>query len=81
MDYHVGQIGHAGVTVEIGPTMARGVQDTDLGYAKYVIGTPPDQARIHQDRWTPLEELIADNEGDLFRVFMDALMRELDSRL
>lgn len=70
-----------GITITVGPTMAR----ADGGdYARFVIGLPPpdgEQARIHQDRWIPLETLIADMDDKLFSVFMKSLNKELDKAL
>ncbi len=78
-----------GTLVEIGPTMGRqNNASSEVGkYADYVIGLPPpegQQARIHQDRWLPLQ-LIVDEAADdayeqFFAVFADEVVARLKGR-
>jgi len=84
INYEVNKKGD-GVIVAIGPTMAREVGGGDVAdYASYVIGLPPPegyQAKIHQDRWVPLETAIANMSDKLMEVFQDELIEIVRKRL
>lgn len=84
INYEVRHSGQ-GVTVAIGPTMAReATAGSAADYADFVIGNPPPegkQARIHQDRWAPLEKAVADMSDELLDKFEEELIEQIRKRM
>lgn len=87
LNYAVSAAPHGSI-IEVGPTMAREQRVAKAGetvatYAEYVIGPKPPkgkQARIHQDRWLPLFDLLERHSTELFGLFYEEAMREIQRR-
>jgi hypothetical protein len=84
INYEVRRSGQ-GITVAIGPSMAReSTAGTEADYADWVIGMPPPvgkQARIHQDRWVPLQIAIERMAPELLDKFEEELIEQIRTRL
>lgn len=63
---------NGGVRVEVG---------TNIPYARYVIGEPPDQSHYHQGHWTPLATLIAQHQDEIARAFSYELLTAVKAYL
>lgn len=85
IDYDVAS-NSRGLTVRVGPTMGRKSAESDKAgdYGNYVIGMPPPdgpQARIHQDRWQPLQLIVNEATDEAYDAFFDKFSDEVYNRL
>ncbi len=72
------------ITGEAQNASANGVDiviGTNRAYAKYVIGSPPQQSHYHMGNWTPLATDMQNNITTIANAFSKAALQEINARL